>query len=154
MTANQDIPQRKRRSREEVRRLVVEFEASGSRAAEFCRNHSLALGTLQRHLKRRRLENGEARSGGELSATVSNRLVTVELAGKNKDGNRRPACALKVALAGNLLGRFRRQKISVERWIRHCFAEHRIFRNLLCSKNFRNSAVPEIGAGHHSFICK
>jgi hypothetical protein len=99
MTANQDIPQRKRRSREEVRRLVVEFEASGSRAAEFCRNHSLALGTLQRHLKRRRLENGEARSGGELSATVSNRLVTVELAGKNKDGNRRPACALKVVLS-------------------------------------------------------
>lgn len=76
----------------------VEFEASGSRPAEFCRNHSLALGTLQRHLKRRRLENGEARARGELSATVSNRLVTVELAGKNKDGNRRPACALKVAL--------------------------------------------------------
>src|ERR1700745_2139996 len=110
MTANQDIPQRKRRSREEVRRLVVEFETSGSRPAEFCRNHSLAVGTLQRHLKRRRLENGKARSGGELSATVSNRLVTVELAGKNKDGNRRPACALKVALAANLLGRFRRQK--------------------------------------------
>ena len=47
--------QRKRRSREEVRRLVVEFEASGSRPAEFCRNHGLALSTLQRHCKRQRL---------------------------------------------------------------------------------------------------
>ena len=99
MTANQDVPQQKRRSREEVKRLVVEFKGSGVRPTEFCRNRKLALSTLQRHLKRRRLENGETRSGGELSATVSNRLVTVELAGKNKDGNRWLACALKVVLS-------------------------------------------------------
>lgn len=45
---------RQRRSREEVRRLVDEFEASGSGRAEFCRNRGLALGTLQRHLRTRR----------------------------------------------------------------------------------------------------
>jgi hypothetical protein len=39
---------RQRRSREEVRRLVDEFEASGSGRAEFCRSRGLALGTLQR----------------------------------------------------------------------------------------------------------
>ena len=50
MTAKQEIPERKRRSCDEVKRLVVEFERSGSRPAEFCRNHDLALSTLQRHL--------------------------------------------------------------------------------------------------------
>jgi hypothetical protein len=98
VTANQEIARRKRRSREEVRRLVVEFEASGSRPAEFCRNHSLALGTLQRHLKRRRLENGEGRARGELSPTSSNRFVAVALARNDQNGNRQPACALKIVL--------------------------------------------------------
>jgi hypothetical protein len=45
----------KRRSREEVRRLVDEFEASGSSATAFCRSRGLALGTLQRHLRARRV---------------------------------------------------------------------------------------------------
>jgi hypothetical protein len=40
-------------------RLVLEFEASGLRQNEFCRNYSLALSTLQRQLKRRNwLERG------------------------------------------------------------------------------------------------
>src|SRR5271165_2186041 len=34
---------RKRRSSEEIKRLVFEFEASGLRQNEFCRNHGLAL---------------------------------------------------------------------------------------------------------------
>jgi hypothetical protein len=46
-------------------RLVAEFQASGSRAAEFRRDHVLALSTLQRHLKRRRLRKGEARTWSE-----------------------------------------------------------------------------------------
>lgn len=45
---------RRRRSREQVRRLVDEFEASGLERAEFCRSRALALGTLQRHLRARR----------------------------------------------------------------------------------------------------
>ena|SRR5271166_1382582 len=54
---------RQRRSREEVRRLVDEFEASGSERAEFCRSRGLALSTLQRHLRARRL-GSESRSPG------------------------------------------------------------------------------------------
>jgi hypothetical protein len=38
---------RKRRSREEVKHLIGEFEASGLDKPEFCRNRSLALSTLQ-----------------------------------------------------------------------------------------------------------
>jgi hypothetical protein len=43
MTGNEEIPGRKRRSSQEIQRLVLEFEASGSRQNEFCRNHGLAL---------------------------------------------------------------------------------------------------------------
>jgi hypothetical protein len=44
---------RKRRSRQEIKRLVAEFETSGLRRSEFCQKHNLALGTLQRGLRRR-----------------------------------------------------------------------------------------------------
>ena len=84
----QEIPERKRRSNEEINRLVLEFEASGLRQNEFCRNHGLALSTLQRQLKRRRLDNAEAKSGS--------RLIAVELAKKD---NHRPLCALEVVLS-------------------------------------------------------
>jgi len=47
---------RKRRSREEIQRLMMEFESSGLRQNEFCRRHGLALSTLQRQLKKRRLD--------------------------------------------------------------------------------------------------
>jgi transposase-like protein len=92
MTENQEVPGRKRRSSEEVKRLVAEFEASGLRQNEFCRNHGLALSTLQRQLKKRRLAKGEAK---EVS-----RLVAVELARKNRDEDSRLACALEVVLWG------------------------------------------------------
>ena len=52
MTENQKVPGRKSRSSEQIKRLVVEFEASGLRQNEFCRNHGLALSTLQRQLKK------------------------------------------------------------------------------------------------------
>ena len=38
---------RKRRSREDVKKLVDEFESSGSDRAEFCKDRDLALSTLQ-----------------------------------------------------------------------------------------------------------
>jgi hypothetical protein len=61
---------RHRRSREEVKRLVDEFEASGLERAEFCRSRTLALGTLQRHLRARRLAT-EAASGRPRLVAVS-----------------------------------------------------------------------------------
>jgi hypothetical protein len=64
MTANQGIPNRKRRSRQEIKRLVSEFEKSGLRPATFCRSRGLALSILQRHLNWRRLENGQAKVWG------------------------------------------------------------------------------------------
>jgi hypothetical protein len=41
---------RRRRSKEQVKRLVAEFEASGLERREFCGRHGLALSILQRHL--------------------------------------------------------------------------------------------------------
>ena len=90
MTGNQEVPGRRRRSSEEVKRLVLEFEASGLRQNEFCRKHGLALSTLRRQLKKRRLDKAEPKQGG--------RLVAVELAKKDWDENSRPACALEVVL--------------------------------------------------------
>jgi hypothetical protein len=92
MTENQEVPGRKRRSSEEIKRLVVEFEASGLRQNEFCHNHGLALSTLRRQLKKRRL--------GKCQAKEVSRLVAVELARKHRDENSRPACALEVVLCG------------------------------------------------------
>lgn len=90
MTGNQEIPGRKRRSSEEIKRLVLEFEASGLRQNVFCRNQGLALSTLQRHLKGRRMDKGETKEG--------RRLVAVEVARRDRDGNSRAACALEVVL--------------------------------------------------------
>jgi len=56
ITESQEVSGRKRRSREEIQRLMVEFESSGLRQNEFCRKHGLALSTLQRQLKKRRLD--------------------------------------------------------------------------------------------------
>jgi hypothetical protein len=81
MTENQEGPGRKRRSGEEIKRLVLEFEASGLRQNEFCRNHRLALSTLQRQLKKRRLNKSEAQEG--------RRFVAVKLAGREPNGNSR-----------------------------------------------------------------
>jgi hypothetical protein len=90
MIESQEVSGCKRRSREEIQRLMLEFESSGSRQNEFCRKHGLALSTLQRRLKKRRLDQGEAKSS---------RLVAVELASKRRDGNNRTLCALEVVLA-------------------------------------------------------
>src|ERR1700738_844735 len=90
MIESQEVSGRKRRSREEIQRLMMEFASSGLRQNEFCRKHGLALSTLQRRLKKRRLDQGEAKSS---------RLVAVELASKGRDGNNRTLCALEVVLA-------------------------------------------------------
>jgi hypothetical protein len=81
VTENQEVYGRKRQSGEEIKRLVIEFEASGLRQNEFCRNHGLALSILQRQLKRWRLNKSEAKEG--------HRLVAVELASRESNGNSR-----------------------------------------------------------------
>ena len=91
MTENQEGPGRKRRSGEEINRLVLEFEASGLRQSEFCRNHGLALSTLQRQLKKRRLNKDKPKEGS--------RFVAVKLAGREPNGNSRPHSALEVVLS-------------------------------------------------------
>ena len=92
MKENQEVERRKRRSREEVKRLVAEFEASGIQRNEFCRSHGIALSTLQRHLKRH--------GSGVGRAKADNRLVAVELSGEEPKRNSQRACALEVILPG------------------------------------------------------
>jgi hypothetical protein len=92
MTENGEIHVRQRRSREEIKRLVLEFEASGLQANEFYRNHGLALSTLQLQLKRRRV--------GKIEAKQGNRFVVVELPRRQSNGNSRSNSALEVVQPG------------------------------------------------------
>jgi transposase-like protein len=62
---------RRRRSREEVERLAIEFEASGLRIMEFCRKHGLPPSTLQRHLRKRRLGNVQEKQKSQLGFVSS-----------------------------------------------------------------------------------
>ena len=91
MTKIGEIGVRKRRSRQEIKRLVAEFETSGLRRSEFCQKHDLALGTLQRGLRRRRME-----AQGQSEAK---RLVEVKLAGIQGNGGGPGSCTLDVVLA-------------------------------------------------------
>jgi transposase-like protein len=54
---------RQRRSREEVERLVDEYEASGLGRQEFCKQHGLSLSTLNRHRKRKQVRQEKQTSG-------------------------------------------------------------------------------------------
>ena len=69
---------RRRRSRAEAERLVVEYEAGGMSREEFCRKHGLALSTLARHQRRR--EQGQDEGAGP------SRWLAVELAGSPPAG--------------------------------------------------------------------
>ena len=91
MTEIGEVRVRKRRSRQEIRRLVAEFETSGLRRSEFCQKHNLALGTLQRGLRRRQME-----AQGQSEAK---RLVEVKLAGIQRNGSGAGTCTLDVVLA-------------------------------------------------------
>ena len=91
MTESEEVKVRKRRSSQEIRRLVTKFEASGLRQVDFCNKHDLALSTLQRGLKRRRTEAGEQ---GECD-----QLVEVKVARSRRNGSAESSCALEVLLA-------------------------------------------------------
>ena len=92
MTKTGEVGVRKRRSRQEIKRLVRDFETSGLRRSEFCQKHSLAPGTLQRGLKRRRMEvDGQSEN---------KRLVEVKMAGIQRNGSGPGTCSLEVVLVG------------------------------------------------------
>jgi hypothetical protein len=91
MTDMVEVKVRKRRSSQEIERLVTEFEASGLRQMEFCKSHGLALSTLQRGLKRRRTK---AEEQGD-----SNRLVEVKIARSRRSGGSTESNVLEVLLA-------------------------------------------------------
>src|ERR1700736_6120078 len=91
MNENQEGPARKRRSSEDVKRLVLEFEASGLRRNDFCRKRGMALSTLRRHLKKH--------GSGEGGAKAGSRLVAVELAKRDRNTNSRAVSALEVVLS-------------------------------------------------------
>jgi hypothetical protein len=88
MTKIGKVSIRKRRSRQEIKRLVAEFETSRLRRSEFCQKHNLGLGTLQRGLRRRRMEvEGQSEA---------KRLVEVKLAGIQRNGSGAGTCTLEV----------------------------------------------------------
>ena len=91
MTEIGEVSVQDRRSRQEIKRLVAEFETSGLGRSEFCQKHNLALGTLQRGLRRRRME-----AQGQSEAT---RLIEVKLAGIQRNGSGAGTCSLEVVLA-------------------------------------------------------
>src|SRR5262249_29358992 len=91
MTEIGEVGIRKRRSRQEIKRLVAEFETSGLRRGEFCQKHNLALGTLQRGLRRGRMEVGGQRE--------AKGLVEVERGGIQRHGSGPGTCPLEVVLA-------------------------------------------------------
>ena len=93
MTKIGEVGVRKRRSRQEIKRLVRDFETNGLRRSEFCQKHNLAPGILQRGLKRRRMEvDGQSES---------KRLVEVKMAGLQGNGSGAGACSLEVVLTGD-----------------------------------------------------
>jgi transposase-like protein len=88
---NQEIQSRRRRSREEIERLVVEYQASGRRVSDFCRNHHLKPSVLHRHLKMRR--------SAKVEPSEVKRLVPVALVGTKPQGKGPSECALEVVLS-------------------------------------------------------
>jgi hypothetical protein len=82
----------KRRSGEEVERLVDEFQASRLSRTAFCRSRGLALSTLQRHLRARCL-GSESRSPGC-------RFVAVSLASVTEAKSKAEEKGLEVLLPG------------------------------------------------------
>src|SRR5258705_8402843 len=87
MTEPEEVKPRRRRTRQEVQRLVGEFGTSGQSRAEFCRIHGMRLSTLQRGLKRERTEPSDIQSGGK-------RLVRVKVIGGSGTADREGPCAM------------------------------------------------------------
>src|SRR6202162_6633924 len=91
MTETQEVNPRRRRTRQEVQRVLSELGTSGLARSEFCRIHGMTLSTLQRGLKRERIESGGSHSNAK-------RLVRVKVIGGGRAADREGPCAMAVAL--------------------------------------------------------
>jgi transposase-like protein len=94
MSEGEEVKRRRRRSSQEIERLVAEFRTSGLRPSEFCRIHGLTHGTLQRGLRKERIDSSS--QGGVKG------LVAVELSDSDALDRRSPQesrCGLEVILA-------------------------------------------------------
>ena len=69
-----------------------EFGTSGLSRSEFCRIHGMTLSTLQRGLKRERIESSDIQTDGK-------RLVRVKLIGGSGTTDREEPCGIVVVLA-------------------------------------------------------
>ena len=92
MTEPEEVKPRRRRTRQEVQRLVSEFGTSGLARSEFCRIHGMTLSTLQRGLKRERIESGGSQNDDK-------RLVRIKVIGGGRAADREGPCAMAVVLA-------------------------------------------------------
>ena len=92
MTEPEEVKPRRRRTRQEVQRLVSEFGTSGLSRGEFCRIHGVTLSTLQRGLRRERTKPGDIQSDGK-------KLVRVKVIGGSDTTDREGPCAMAVVLA-------------------------------------------------------
>ena len=88
MTEPEEVKPRRRRTRQEVQRLVSEFGTSGLSRGEFCRIHGMTLSTLQRG----RREPGDIQRDGQ-------RLVQVKVIGRSGPIDRDASCGMWVVLA-------------------------------------------------------
>jgi hypothetical protein len=92
MTEPEEVKPRRRRTRQEVQRLVSEFGTSGLSRGEFCRIHGVTLSMLQRGLRRERTKSGEIQRDGK-------KLVRVKVIGGSGTADREGRCAMAVVLA-------------------------------------------------------
>ena|ERR1700723_3565568 len=81
---------RRRRSRQEVKQLIAEYESSGLSRGEFCRERGLGLSTLDRYRTRQRRQAPLGR----------NALVAVEVSGRTPVSGAAAGSALVVVLRG------------------------------------------------------
>jgi hypothetical protein len=92
MTEPEEVRARRRRTRQEIQRLVSEFGASGLSRGEFCRIQGMRLSTLQRGLRRERTKPGDIQSEGK-------KLVRVKVIGGSGTADREDPSAMAVVLA-------------------------------------------------------
>src|SRR5260370_20876884 len=95
MTEREEVKPRRRRTRQEVQRLVSEFGTSGLSRSEFCRIHGMTLSTLQRGLKRERIESGGSQSNDK-------RLVRFKVIGECRAADSEGPCSTAVGFLHGL----------------------------------------------------
>jgi hypothetical protein len=93
MSEGEEVKRRRRRSSQEIERLVGEFRASGLRPSEFCRIQGLSHGTLQRGLRRERIAGSQGGVKGLVAVEVSD--GDARDPGRAQEGG----CGLEVILA-------------------------------------------------------